>query len=128
MAPTALGGNPAICDFLPELRLPDDFVTRGVDVLGAHYVELVRFIREDRPAGQNFRPGPSLSPVAFVEEILAIFGVPARPNALTTHPPAQGTPGGVAVNTLNVEVDGTTVRLLGICPMLPTQRRWWSRR
>lgn len=94
-----------------RLGFTAEFANRPVSE--SHEVKrALKWLQEERPAGQNFWPALVLALTAQVETLLAADGVASVSDIFASYPPVTVGRGGAAVNTLNFESkSGDVVRL-----------------
>jgi hypothetical protein len=109
--PLRRGGIHPLADFETELGLPAGFCNRDFNESEDAVRDAIHFLEVERPANQNYWPGLCLAMVGFAEELLAAAGDESLERPLDIYPPETQYAAGGPVNTLNVKVGESEIKL-----------------
>ena len=109
--PLRRGGVHPLADFESDLRLPPGFSGRDANDDEDAVGDAIVFLQVGRPGNQNYWPGLCLALISFTEDLLEAAGLSSLTNPLDTYPPETQYANGGPVNTLNVKVGDSEIKL-----------------
>lgn len=105
------GGNQPIAVFATQLGLPDGFPERTGGDADPNLQNAIEWMKNLRPARQNFWPALVLAIIVQAEQALALAGMESNEDPFASFPIETHSTNGRVVNTLNFQVNGKKVPL-----------------